>query len=91
MRWFGRVNAQRRFEAIFLWSFELIIRIWSSNGAQSLYDSDRRVFRRWGWILANEPDIQFEFVPGSEDIGADLLSRPVAGKGVKDIPSVLPK
>ena len=59
--------------------------------SKSLYDSDIRVFRRWGWILANEPGIQFEFVPGAENIGADLLSRPIAGKGVKDIPRPSPQ
>ena len=58
-----------------------LIEKWRS---QSLYDSDIRVFRRWGWLVANEPDIRFEFVPGSENVGADLLSRPYTGRGVKD-------
>ena len=37
-----------------------------------------------GWFLANELDIQFDFVPGSENTGADLLSRRASGIVVKD-------
>ena len=59
--------------------------------SQSLYDSDVRAFRRWGWLIANEADISFEFVPGSENTGANLLSRPKTGKGVKDTPRPTPK
>lgn len=51
--------------------------------SQSFYDSDIRVFRRWGWLAANEPDIRFDFVLGSENVGADLFNRPVTGRGVK--------
>ena len=58
-----------------------LVEKWKS---QSLYDSDIRVFRRWGWLVANEPNIHFEFVPKSENTGADLLSRPTSGQGVKD-------
>lgn len=54
--------------------------------SRSLYGSDVRIFRRWGWWLANEHEISFEFVPGSENTGTDLLSRP-AGKGLMDVPS----
>ena len=35
-----------------------------------------RSFRRWGWLLANEPGFGIKFYPGSENSGADLLSRP---------------
>ena len=58
--------------------------------SQSLYDNDIRVFRRWEWLLANEPGMSFKFIPGSENTGADLLSRPNLGKGVKDIPRPTP-
>ena len=43
--------------------------------AKILRDDDCRSFRRWGWLLANEPSFQLVFRPGSENIGADLLSR----------------
>ena len=41
--------------------------------------------------MANEPFIRFEFVPGSENVGADLLSRPYTGRGVKDSLRPIPK
>ena len=43
-----------------------LIKKWRS---QSLYGSDIRVLRRWGWLVTNGPDIYFEFVPGSENTG----------------------
>lgn len=45
------------------------------NGRR-LPSMDRRVSRLWGWLLANER-YSVEFTPGSTNIGADLLSRPV--------------
>ena len=41
--------------------------------------------------MANELVIGFEFVRGSENTGADLLSRPVTGRGVKDTLRPTPK
>ena len=58
---------------------------------QSLYDSDICVFHRWGWLVANEKDIRFEFVPRSENTGADLVSRPVTGRGVRNTLRPTPK
>ena len=45
-------------------------------------DNDVRVFRRWAWFLANEGDSMVEYVPGSENKGADLMSRPDIKVGV---------
>lgn len=59
--------------------------------SRSVYDSEIRVFRRWVWLVENEPEIRFEFVPGSESTGADLLSRLFAGKGQVDIPPSSPR
>ena len=39
-------------------------------------DPDIRAFRRWAWLVANEPGFRIEFVPGVKNSGADLLSRP---------------
>ena len=47
----------------------------------NIYDKDIRIVRRWGWLLANEPGFQIQFIPGSENRGADLLSRPVKSNG----------
>ena len=63
-------------------SIPLIIRtdsnsLYSKVQSGSFYDADVRVFRRWAWLLANEPGFRIEFVPGTENSGADLLSRPV--------------
>lgn len=41
--------------------------------------NDRRVLRLWGWLVANER-YTVDFAPGSTNIGADLLSRPVKMK-----------
>ena len=41
-----------------------------------IYDSDIRAFRRWGWLVANEPTMKMEFISGTSNKGADLLSRP---------------
>ena len=37
--------------------------------------------------MANEPDIQFEFKLIPKNIGANLLSGPIFGRGVKDRPT----
>ncbi len=50
-----------------------------------LGDADIRAFRRWGWLIENEPGLRIEFLPGKDNQGADLLSRPVGG-GVKGGP-----
>ena len=62
-------------------SIPLIIRtdshsIFDKYQSKILVDDDVRSFRRWGWLLANEPGFNIEFYPGSENSGADLLSRP---------------
>lgn len=36
---------------------------------------DKRALRLIGWLVGNE-DFEVEFLPGSENLGADLLSRP---------------
>ncbi|GMH34382.1 hypothetical protein BSKO_02216 [Bryopsis sp. KO-2023] len=45
--------------------------------AKSMKDTDVRALRRWSWIISNEPHIDFEFIPGAKNKGADLLSRPL--------------
>ena len=45
---------------------------------------DKRVMRLLGWLLGNE-NFTVEFVPGAENRGADLLSRPRKGKGVAKV------
>ena len=45
--------------------------------AYEVYDQDIRSYRRWSWLIENEPGFKIEFLPGSENSGADLLSRPV--------------
>ena len=37
--------------------------------------NDQRAVRLFGWLLGNE-NFTVEFVPGAENVGADLLSRP---------------
>ena len=37
--------------------------------SQSLYDNDIRVFRRWGWLLANEPRMSFQFIQDQKILG----------------------
>ena len=44
--------------------------------AGHLNDADVRALRRWGWLVANEPGFQVEFIAGDANRGADLLSRP---------------
>ena len=44
--------------------------------AKVLVDNDVRSLRRWNWLVANEPGFELRFNPGSENCGADLLSRP---------------
>ena len=34
--------------------------------------------------MANEPELTIEFMPGTENAGADLLSRPISGQREKD-------
>ncbi len=41
-----------------------------------VYDSDVRAFRRWAWLIANEPGFKIEFSLGADNERADLLSRP---------------
>lgn len=36
--------------------------------------------------MSNKPGLSFEFIPGIENVGADLLSRPTSGKGKEDNP-----
>ena len=42
-----------------------------------MLDDDARSVRRWGWLMENEPGFSVEFLPGSENGGPNLLSRPV--------------
>ena len=52
--------------------------------AKILEDDDIRSFRRWAWLIANEPGFDLEFFPGDLNNGADLLNRPsirVQGQG----------
>ena len=48
--------------------------------AEVLIDNDVRSLRRWNWLVANEPGFELRFNPGSENCGADLLSRPPSKK-----------
>ena len=62
-------------------SLPLVIRtdnhgVMDKSRAGVLVDDDVRSFRRWAWLIANEPGFQLEFKPGVENCGADLLSRP---------------
>ena len=50
--------------------------ILSKGKSDQLYQTDVRAFRRWSWLLATEPGFEIRFVPGSENTGSDLLSRP---------------
>lgn len=61
-----------------------LIEEWRS---QSLYDSDIRVFHRWGWLMANEPDIQFLRSCWDQKHKGGLVS----GRGVKDTLRPIPK
>ncbi|GAB5407617.1 MAG: hypothetical protein Aurels2KO_58480 [Aureliella sp.] len=45
--------------------------------------TDVREMRLWGWMMANESNFATEFVPGSENVGADLLSRPVRANALR--------
>ena len=54
---------------------------WRSH---NLYDSDVRIFRRWSWLVSNEQELMIEFMPGTENAGADLLSRPISGLRSED-------
>ena len=66
----------------------ILIGKWRSH---SFYESDVQNFRRKAWLVANKPDIHSEFVPGSENTGTDLLSRPVSGRGMKDTLRPIPE
>ena len=64
----------------------LVIRTYSRSlypkaKSGNFYDPDVRAFRRWAWLVANEPGFRIKFVHGAENLGADLLSRPVCKKG----------
>ena len=50
--------------------------ILDKSHAKEFYDGDMRSFRRWSWMISNEPGFVIEFCPGSENCGADLISRP---------------
>ena len=52
--------------------------------SHNLYDSDVRIFRRCRWLVSNEPELTIEFMPGTENAGADLLSRPISGLRSED-------
>ena len=54
--------------------------LFEKNKAEILVDNDVRSLRRWNWLIANEPGFELRFHPGSENCGADLLSRPVKMK-----------
>lgn len=54
-----------------------LVEKWRSG---TFYDLDIRIFRRWVWLLANEPKLRLEYVPRTENVGADLLSRPRLGR-----------
>ena len=69
--------------------FPLLIRTDNQAVAEQLSTStpslkDKRVLRLLGWLLGNENFI-VEFIPGAENQGADLLSRPRKGKGVAEV------
>ena len=53
--------------------------ILDKSKSKEFYDGDIRSFRRWSWLIANELGFKIEFFPGSENCGADLISRPVKG------------
>ena len=40
-------------------------------------------------MVANEPGVRLEFIPRTENIGADLLDRPTSGKEQGDPPGPL--
>lgn len=44
---------------------------------EDLTSTDKRVVRLWGWLLANESSLVTSFVPGEDNVAADILSRPV--------------
>ena len=56
----------------------------------SLYDSDVRIFRQWSWLVAHEPELTIEFMPGSENTGAELLSKLIDGRGQEDSTRPIP-
>ena len=63
-------------------SLPLLIRLDShsvvdKSRAYEVYDQDIRSYRRWSWLIENEPGFEIEFFPGFENNGADLLSQPV--------------
>ena len=55
--------------------------IYDKERKRILVDDDYRSFRRWGWLLANEPGFSLTFLPGEKNRGADFLSR--KGKKVR--------
>ena len=58
--------------------------LWWRNGLTVFYDSDVRIFCRRIWLVANEPEMTIEFMPGTENTGAFLLSRPTFGERGED-------
>ena len=59
--------------------------IFDKERKRILVDDDFRTFRRWAWLLANEPGFSLIFRPSEENCGADLLSR--KGKKVRAVGS----
>ena len=53
---------------------ENLVKKW---GKDYLFDSDVRVFRRLAWLVANEHNLTIQYVPGSMNTGADILTRPI--------------
>lgn len=54
-------------------------------GHRPWVDSDIRVMRVLAWLGDNEPGILPRYLPGSKNVGADLLSRPVGHPSVQDL------
>ena len=42
-----------------------------------MLDDDARSVRQWGWLMENKLGFSIEFLPGSENGGPNLLSRPI--------------
>ena len=50
--------------------------VYDKTKSGSFYDSDIRAFRKWGWLVTNEPGFKLQFLAGSQNKGADHLNRP---------------
>lgn len=49
----------------------------------TMVETDARVCRCWEYLLHNEPLVTYEYLPGSDNSGADLLSRLNNRKGAR--------